>query len=394
MITLKAVEIKPNVYWVGAIDWDLQNFHGYLTQRGSTYNAYLIVDEKITLIDTVKHYKYDEMLSRINDIIDPKKIEYIISNHVEMDHSGCLPKLHNEAPNATIITSTRGEKGLKKHYTENLPLKAVDSKETFSIGKRTLTFVHVPMVHWPDSMVTYSKHDSILFSNDAFGQHLATTKRFDDEVGWDIVKEEATKYYANIVMLYGDQVNKALQTLQNLKIDVIAPSHGIIWRSYLQEILSEYQKWATYQSDKEAVIVYDTMWNSTKKLAIKLQEGLQEAGIPTTLRNLTTYHASTVITDVLTKKLVCIGSPTLNNGMLPTVGGFLTYLTGLRPKNKTGFAFGSYGWGGQALKQIQQVMQDLNWNLPIEGVNINCVPTKQDLENIKEIGKKIGKNIQ
>jgi len=391
---LKKVELKQGIYWVGAIDWGLRNFHGYMTQRGSTYNAYLIIDEKITLIDTVKHYKFDEMISRIKEIIDPSKIDYIISNHVEMDHSGSIPKIMKLCPKAKVVTSTRGEKGLKKHYKEDYNYKVVNSGETLSIGKRTLHFVHIPMVHWPDSMVTYIPEEKLLLPNDAFGQHIASSERFDDEIDWGILKEEAAKYYANIVMPYGDQVVKALETVGKLEIDMIAPSHGIIWKTKIPEILEEYKKWANYEPEKKALIVYDSMWGSTEKLAYSLFEGIEESGIPVTIRNLNDTHISDIITEVLTSKVICLGSPTLNNGMMPTMGGFLTYLKGLRPRNKTGFVFGSYGWGGQAVKEIEKTIEPLSWQYPEDSVNINYIPEEKDLENMKKIGKKLGEKIK
>ena len=391
---MKKVELKQGIYWVGAIDWGLRNFHGYMTQRGSTYNAYLIIDEKITLIDTVKHYKFDEMISRIKEIIDPSKIDYIISNHVEMDHSGSIPKIMKLCPKAKVVTSTRGEKGLKKHYKEDYNYKVVNSGETLSIGKRTLHFVHIPMVHWPDSMVTYIPEEKLLLPNDAFGQHIASSERFDDEIDWGILKEEAAKYYANIVMPYGDQVVKALETVGKLEIDMIAPSHGIIWKTKIPEILEEYKKWANYEPEKKALIVYDSMWGSTEKLAYSLFEGIEESGIPVTIRNLNDTHISDIITEVLTSKVICLGSPTLNNGMMPTMGGFLTYLKGLRPRNKTGFVFGSYGWGGQAVKEIEKTIEPLSWQYPEDSVNINYIPEEKDLENMKKIGKKLGEKIK
>jgi len=387
---MNKTEIKPGVYWVGGIDWDIRNFHGYLTQRGTTYNAYLIIDKKIVLVDTVKHYLFDEMLARIKDIIDPSKLEYIISNHVEMDHSGSLPMILNHTPNATIITSTQGEKGLKRHYKKDWKFQAVKSGDTLKIGKRTLHFVHTPMVHWPDNMVTYIPEDKLLLPNDAFGQHIACSERFDDEVGWEILKEEAGKYYANIVLPYGDQVNKALEALGGLDIDMIGPSHGIIWRSFIPKILEEYTKWANHKSENKALIIYDSMWGSTEKMAFKLREGLHEAGMNVTIRNLKTNHISDIMTNLLTSKLVLIGSPTLNNGMLPSLGAFLTYVKGLRPRDRIGFAFGSFGWGGQAVGQIEDVMKDLKWELPIEGSKIKYIPDEDELNNMKEIGKKLG----
>ena len=391
---MNTIEIKPGVYWVGVIDWDIRNFHGYITNRGSTYNAYLIIDEKIVLVDTVKHYLFDEMLARIKEIVDPAKIDYIVSNHVEMDHSGSLPKILEHAPNATVITSTMGEKGLKRHYKKDWNFQVVKSGDTLNIGKRTLTFVHVPMVHWPDSMVTYIPEDKLLLPNDAFGQHIASSERYDDEIGWDILKEEAMKYYGNIVMPYGDQVIQALEGLGGLDIDMIGPSHGIIWRSLIPQILEEYQKWAAYQTENKALIVYDSMWGSTKEMAYMLREGLLEAGVHVTMRNLLTSHMSDIITNVSDSKLILLGSPTLNNGMLPSMGGFLTYLKGLRPRDRMGFAFGSFGWGGQAVGQIEEVMNDLKWEIPIEGTKIKYIPDEDELNNMKEIGRKLGEQLK
>jgi flavorubredoxin len=392
--TLKAIEIKPDVYWVGGIDWDIRNFHGYITQRGTTYNSYLILDEKITLIDTVKHYLYDEMIERIKKLVDPKKIDYIISNHVEMDHSGSLPKILKEATNATIISSPKGEPGLQRHYKKSWDIQVVKTNDYISLGKRDIHFVEIPMVHWPDSMVSYSPYDKILFSNDAFGQHIASSQRFVDEIGWDIVREEAAKYYANIVMPYGGQVQKALNVLKPLDIEMIAPSHGLIWRSHLSKILSEYDKWSSYQSEHNALIVYDSMWQSTEKLAHSLKKGVESTGIDVTMRNLSVNHISDIIKDVLDSKLILIGSPTLNNTMLPTLGGFLTYLKGLRPKNKIGFVFGSYGWGGQAVGEIEKILQELKWDMPEKSININYIPSNEELTQIKEIGEKLAKYIK
>jgi flavorubredoxin len=390
---LKKQKIKEDIYWVGAIDWDIRNFHGYSTLRGTTYNSYLINDKKITLVDTVKHYKFDEMLARIKEIVNPEKIDYIVSNHVEMDHSGSIPKLLEICPNAKIITSTNGEKGLKKHYKKDYNFKVVNSGDTLNIGRKTLHFVHIPMVHWPDSMVTYIPSDKLLLPNDAFGQHIASSERFDDELQWGILQEEAAKYYANIVMPYGDQVKKALDILSNLDIDMIAPSHGVIWRKNISLIVKEYKKWASFQTEKKALIVYDSMWGSTEKMAYKLLEGLEESSVYVAIRNLKNTDISDIITDVLTSKVICFGSPTLNNGMMPTMAGFLTYLVGLKPRNRTGFIFGSYGWGGQAVAQIKKTLEPLSLEYPLESVNINYIPDEKELEEIKKIGKEIGNKI-
>ncbi|MFQ6061477.1 MAG: FprA family A-type flavoprotein, partial [Thermoplasmata archaeon] len=254
-----AVEIRPNIYWVGAIDWDLRNFHGYLTHRGSTYNSYLIVDEKTVLVDTVKHYLFEDMLSRIAEIVDPSRIDYVICNHVEMDHSGSIPAILEIATNAKVLASLAGERGLKGHYGRGLKVRAVRSGDTLKIGERTRHFFHTPMVHWPDSMVSYLPEEGLLLPNDAFGQHIASAERFDDEIGWDLLREEAAKYYANIVLPYGNQVKKALKVLSSLSIEIIAPSHGVIWRTFLPRILEEYSRWASNETMDKALIVYDSM---------------------------------------------------------------------------------------------------------------------------------------
>ena len=237
-------EIKKGIYWVGGIDWSLRDFHGYLTQLGTTYNAYLIIDDKITLVDTVKHYLVHEMLERISQIIDPKKIDYIVSNHVEMDHSGGLPRLKELIPKAKIYTSPNGKKGLALHYQKDWDFFEVKTGDVLNIGKRNLNFVQVPMVHWPDSMVTYVSEEKLLLSNDAFGQHIAGSERFDDEINLGILMQQATKYYANIVMPFGAQVLKALDVVGALDLDMIAPSHGIIWCKNIPQILYKYKQWA------------------------------------------------------------------------------------------------------------------------------------------------------
>lgn len=355
---LRATEIKPDVYWVGGIDWTERNFHGYTTDRGSTYNAYLILDEKITLIDTCKPPFADELLERIADVIDPAKIDYVISNHVEQDHSGAIPAIMAAAPNAKIVTSDpHGLKGLKAHYGEAYEYIPVKTGDTLNIGKRTLTFAATMMVHWPDNMVTYSAFDKILFSNDAFGQHYASSKRFDDEVGLPEVLDQAKKYYANIVMPYSRHVVKALGALGGLDFDMIAPSHGIIWRSHVADILDIYQKWSSLVPDEYAIVVYDSMWHTTEAMAQQILEAFIEAGIPARLFDLKVDHISDIMTEVLSARYIAVGSPTLNNGMMPTVASFLWYLKGLSPKDRIGIPFGSYGWGQNGPQEVAELLE-------------------------------------
>ena len=387
---MKPIEIKPEILWVGGIEWNLRDFHGYLTQRGSTYNSYLVVDEKIVLVDTVKHYLFEEMLSRIKEVVDPSRIDFVVANHVEMDHSGSLPKVLKIAPKAKVVTSPNGEKGLRQHFRQEWNFQVVKSGDSINVGKRTLQFFLTPMVHWPDSMATYVPEEKLLLPNDAFGQHIASAERFDDQVGWDILYQEAAKYYANIVLPYGEQVKKAMEGLSGLNIGMVGPSHGVIWRSYLPKILEAYQKWADNQSESKALIVYDTMWGSTEKIAYALRDGMEKVGVAVTMRSLKTNDISDVMMDLLSSRGVLIGSPTLNNGILPSVGAFLTYLEGLRPKKRIGFVFGSYGWGGQAVKKIYAVLENLKWEMPLESTNLQYVPDDGELEKTAKIGEEFG----
>ena len=390
---MKPVELKPGVYWVGGIDWDLRYFHGYLTPRGTTYNAYLVVDDRITLVDTVKHYLADEMLERISHVCDPADIDYLVVNHVEMDHSGSIPRVMEVASKAKIVTSPRGRDGLNRYYGGDWDYLVKNSGEELPVGNRTLTFVQTPMVHWPDSMVTYVAEDKLLLPNDAFGQHIAGHERFDYQVGWDILHEEAATYYANIVLPYGLQVNKALEALADLPIDMIGPSHGVVWQKFIPELLEVYPKWANHETEEKALIVYDTMWGSTEKVAVALRRGLEDAGVPVTVRTLQSSHISEVMPDVLRARALLIGSPTLNNGMLPTVSGFLTYLKGLRPQKRLGLAFGSSGWGGQGAQEVAAFMESMKWEMPVDFLNILFRPDDEDLEAAREAGRRLGSEI-
>ena len=356
---MKAYKLRDNIWWVGAIDWDLRNFHGYLTQRGSTYNAYLIIDEKVTLIDNVKYYLYDEMISRISDVIDPARIDIIVQNHVEMDHSSGLPQLMKLIPNAKIYTNANGIKGLKAHYKEDWNFEEIKSGDSINIGKRDLTFLTTPMVHWPDNQVTYCPQEKILFSNDAFGQHIATNERLVEEYHLSIALEEAKKYYANIVLPYSRMVQKVLVAAAPLELEMIAPSHGLIWTEHTPQILAAYTDWANNVADPgRALVIWDTMWKSTQMMAQAIAQGFENRGIKARMLNLQTNHISDIMTDVMDAKYICVGSPTINSSILPTVAAFIYYLKGLSPKERIGLAFGSYGWGGQSVPILQQMLGD------------------------------------
>lgn len=387
-------KITKDIYWTGYIDWDLRNFHGYSTPTGSSYNAYLIIDEKPTLIDTVKYYGFSEMVSRIKEIIDPSEIKYIISNHTEMDHSGTIDKMLEFCPNAEIVCSPKGEEGLKRHFKKDWKFRVVNSGSELNIGRRTLEFLLMPMVHWPDSMATYSKNDKILFCNDAFGQHHASAQRYADEIGIDIVLQAAAKYYGNIVMPYGNQVLKVLDALKSISVKMICPAHGLIWRNEedIQKIIALYRKWASHEAENKVVIIYDSMWHSTEKMALTLNRMLEGEGITVTRLSLQTTHISDAVTEILTSKVVLLGSPILNNQILPSMGGLLTYLKGLKPKNRFAFTFGSYGWAKAGFKTFEESLKESGMELISEGRYIQYIPDSNDLEGLKEVALKI-KNI-
>ncbi len=380
---MEAVKIKDNIYWVGVIDWNIRNFHGYLTQRGATYNAYLVIDEKVTLIDTAKKGFEGELLSRIKSVIDPAEIDYIIVNHVERDHSSALPAVLAACPKAKVITNAQGDKGLHQHYTGEWDTELVKSGDTLSLGQYELTFVQTPMVHWPDNMVTYLAKEKILFPNDAFGQHYAASARFDEEVPFDTLMQEAGKYYANIVLPFGKQVQKALEAVGGLDIEYICPSHGLIWGKHIPAILEAYQKWSTNTVMEKAVVVYDSMWGVTEKMAATISDAFMAKGIPVKRMSLKADHISDVMAEILEAKYIAIGSPTLNNGIMPTVGSLLTYIKGLNPTGRIGLGFGSYGWSGQSPGIITDFMKEMKWET-IEMARIQYEASEEDLEALKE----------
>lgn len=379
----KAVEIAPGVYWVGAIDWSERNFHGYTTERGTTYNAYLIVDEKTVLIDTVKAPFAGQMMERIASVVDPASIDFLVANHGEPDHSGSLPAVVAAAPQVEIVTSSpQGAAILKALYGEGLNLRPVKSGDVLSLGRRTLAFTATPMVHWPDNMVTWCPEERILFSNDAFGQHLATSKRFDDEVDVAEALDQAKKYYANIVMCYSAQVRKALEALEGLDIAAIAPAHGVMWRSNVSTILDLYRQWSALDPTNSAVVVFDSMWHTTEAMAEAIAEAFSERGVAVEYCDLKHNHISDIMTLVLQAKYVAVGSPTLNMTMMPTVASFLCYLRGLAPKGRVGLAFGSYGWAPAGPKHVAEALEAAGYRLPLEPW---CRQWKEDKAGLAEL---------
>lgn len=380
---MEATKLKDGIYWVGAIDWGLRHFHGYSTSRGSTYNAYLIMDEKVTLIDNVKVGFTQEMISRIRSVIDPSKIDIIISNHGEPDHSGSLPEILKLAPKARIYAATNGVKILKAQYGE-MDIIPVKTGDEISIGKRTLKFTLAPMVHWPDNMVTYVPEEKILFSNDIFGQHYATSKRFDGEVDLEIALQEAKKYYANIVLPYTSQAHKITDALNGVDIEMIANSHGVIWRDNVKEILALYEEMVNVKKREKALVVYDTMWGNTDKLARTITEAFRKAGIDVIMTNINDTHESDLITEIMDSKYIAIGSSTLNNNMLPPIASFLCYMRGLAPVGLQFIAFGSYGWGGQSISQIQKELLDMKFVEMLPPIKQLYTPKEEELKEIEQ----------
>lgn len=381
---MNTTELRPGIYAVGVVDWNVRSFHGYTTNRGATYNAYLIVDEKTALIDTVKAPFAGELLERIREIMDPAQIDYLVSNHVEMDHSGALPALMEACPNATVVTSApSGVKGLTAHYGPHNYM-AVKNNDTLSLGKRSLSFVTTPMLHWPDNMVTWCPEEKILFSNDAFGQHYCTNTRFDDDSDFCETMQEAKKYYANIIMCYGKQAAGAWKIVKEMEPEMIAPSHGVIWRSHVADILNAYEHWSSSVPEAGALIVFDSMWHSTETMAQTIAEAFTEKGEPVKLFDLKQTHISDIVVSLLDCKYVAVGSPTLNNNMLPTVAAFLCYMKGLSPKNRQAFSFGSYGWGGQANGQIEEELKKCGFDICLETLKIQYIPSEEQLKELSE----------
>lgn len=392
---LKAVKVSENVYWVGAIDWNVRNFHGYQTERGTTYNAFLVIDEKITLIDTVKAPFVDELMARIRSVIDPSKIDYIVSNHAEMDHSGALTAVMDAVQPEKLFASPMGEKNLKAHFGADLDITVVKTGDVISLGKQSLHFIETRMLHWPDSMFSYLDGDKILFSQDAFGMHLAGSSLWSDEYEYSLLEHEAKKYYANILLHLSPQIAKLLEAFPsyNLDLAIIAPDHGPLWRRDHDKILELYAECVKQGWKKRALVVYATMWNSTEKLARSLADGIASVGVPVDVASLNANERSAVITGILDAGVVALGAPTMNNQMFPAMADILTYVRGLKPKNHIGFSFGSFGWSGEATKQIQSEMESWGFELPHGPFAVKYVPTEDDLKKAFDFGVDLGQRL-
>lgn len=390
--------VKPGIYWVGAIDWDVREFHGYQTKYGTTYNSYIVEDDQVVLVDTVKKGFEYQLLKRMEHAgID--KLDYLIVNHIEMDHAGSIETVLESFPEARIVTNQRAKKGLQDAYGMDAEdVMIVDTGDELSLGDKTLTFLKTTMVHWPDSMVTYAKEDEVLLSNDAFGLHYASKKRFDEEFSEEEMGRifyEAAKYYANIVLPYNKQVQKVLEKVDELglQFDVIAPSHGIIWRSRIPEIIDRYQSWSSGEAEEKVIILYDSMWHHTEEGAYKVAEGVEENGIDYRVYNLGDSDWTEIMAEIMMSKGVVVGSPTLNGEIYPSVAGFLTYMKGLNPVDKVAAAFGSYGWSGEAVGKINDIFEELNFDV-IDTSKWIFDADDEQLSKLKEVGKGVADRVE
>ncbi|MCK5799112.1 MAG: FprA family A-type flavoprotein, partial [Deltaproteobacteria bacterium] len=398
----RAIPISEHVYWVGGIDWSIRDFHGYLTSRGTTYNAFLVVNGdvdkggKAILVDTVKRPFYDELVSRISSVIDPQRIDTIISHHAEMDHSGCLPEICDLVKPSRVLTSKAGVLALREHFPlEDVPLEAVKGGSTVDLDGMRFLFQETRMLHWPESMVSFLENDGVLFAQDAFGLHLASQLRWADELSWSVVEEETAKYFANILLPFAAPVGKILDKLSDviLSSKVIATDHGPLWRKDIDKLFGLYQKWAAREPSKKIAVAYASMWQSTEKMARAIAEGAADAGVETKLLGLKTSHRSDVAAEVLDAAALLIGTPTLNGQLYPTVADLLSYLRGLKPKGLLGASFGSYGWNTTAVKQAQEGLEAFDVEIVREPLAVKFVPTTEDLLACRAYGAEIAQAV-
>ena len=386
-------KINDLITWVGKTDWELKKFHGdeFTTENGSSYNAYLIQDEKTVLIDTV-WLPYDkEFVANLKQTIDLTRIDAIIIQHGEVDHSGALIELMKEIPNTPIYCTQNGVKSIKGQYHRDWNFIPVKTGDTLNIGKNTLTFIEAPMLHWPDTMFTYMDQEQILFSNDGFGQHLASEHLYADEVEQDELWNQAITYYANILEPFSMMVKNKITEIEkmNLPIKMICPSHGLIWRKNPEQIIQKYLEWADHYQENQITILYDTMWNSTRKMAEAIAEGIQSVDKEVTIKLMNTSKddKTEVLTQVFRSKAVLVGSPTVNNGYLHSIAGILEMIKGMKLKNKKAAAFGSYGWSGEATKQITEELKKAGFEVVNDGIKTLWTPDQDVTKQCIEFGK-------
>jgi flavorubredoxin len=395
-----AFKIKDNITWVGKIDWELRKFHGeeLSTHRGSSYNSYLVQDAKTVLIDTVWGPFDKEFVSKLKQVIDLKKIDYVIANHGETDHSGSLLELMREIPGTPIYCTANAVKSLKGQYHQDWNFQVVKTGDKLNIGSRDLIFIEAPMLHWPDSMFCYLTGDNILFSNDAFGQHFASELMYNDLVDQCELFQEAIKYYANILTPFSMLVDKKIKEVVglNLPVAMICPSHGIMWRKDPLQIISKYVQWANNYQENQITIVYDSMWNGTRKIAEAIAEGITAADSSVTVKLFQCARSdkADIITELFKAKAILVGSPTVNRGILSAVGGILEEVKGLGFKNKKAAAFGTYGWSGESVKILTEKLREAGLEVLQDGLRINWNPDQQGIESCITLGKEVAGKVK
>jgi flavorubredoxin len=392
-------KINDTVTWVGKIDWELKKFHGdeYSTHKGSSYNSYLIRDEKIVLIDTVWEPFTKEFIDNLKKEVDIQKIDYIVINHSEVDHSGALVDLMKEIPNTPIYCTKSGARILKGHYHQNWNFVEVKTGDTLDIGKHKLTFIEAPMLHWPDTMFTYLSEENMLFSNDGFGQHYASEFMYNDKVDQVELYNEALKYYANILTPFSKQVLKKIEEILslNLQIDMICPSHGVIWRDNPIQIVKKYLEWASEYQENQITIVYDSMWNATRRMAECIAEGINGNNKDVTVKimNSAKSDKNDIIVEIFKSKVVLLGSSTINNGILSSTASIVEMIKGFKFKNKKAAAFGSYGWSGEATKLMTEELEKAGLEMINSGIRELWNPDEEALNRCREFGKTIVEEI-
>ncbi len=391
-------KIKNNVYWVGKTDWELRKFHGneYSTHRGTTYNSYLIKEEKIALIDTVWKPFSKEFVKNLAKVIDLNKIDYVITNHAEIDHSGALPELMEKIPDKPIYCTANGVKSIKGHYHKDWNFQVVKTGDTLDLGNgKQLIFVEMRMLHWPDSMACYLTGDNILFSNDAFGQHYATEYMYNDLVDQNELFSECIKYYANILTPFSALVDKKIKEVLDLKIpiDIIATSHGVIWRDNPTQIVEKYLVWANAYQENQITILYDTMWDGTKRMADAISTGIREIDkkVNVKLYNIAKTDKNDLITEIFKSRIILVGSPTIGGGILSGVAEIMEMIKGMRFKNKKAAAFGCYGWSGEAVKILNDLLEKSGFSIINEGIRALWNPDDESISKCVDFGKEIAK---
>lgn len=379
--------LRHGIEWVGYVDWTIRDFHSYTTEQGTTYNAYLVLDRQNALIDTVKAPYAEDLLGNIAEVTELDSIRWVICNHAEPDHAGALPKILSALPNAILVCNEKCRAVLSQYFDiAAWKIKIITPGETLSLGERTLEFVNTPLAHWPEAMFTYLPQERILFSMDAFGQHYASAQRFDDEARLDTALIEAKTYFANILTPYGVPTGKALAAAEKLEIEMIAPAHGIIWRTHLPKILEAYQDWTSGIPRRKVVVLYDSMWESTAQMANAVHEGAVHKGADVRLIHIRRNDLTRIATEVFDAAAVAFGSATLNMWMMPMAGAVLAYLQGLKPSRKAALAFGSFGWSKGGPEAVHEAMEGLKWEMIGPPIKAQYRPTPQVLEECRAAG--------